>query len=428
MRELNNEERLLDFIAFILSDYSELLDNVNYFFCENFSKEVLSKYDKNKESNIYKFYLKETIGFDSISKILKQYDLFNYTEQNKIDLINYLNNNYRHGYPDDVDEEGFAYGGRYKINLDFNQFELYLDDYFSLSKINKSIFISYFKYLLFEIKDSIMSYLEKEYNLIKKIHYNSIQINPEIKLDFIEYYKNFYKSNYIKTFNDNFLFFEINKNENDSFNINFKKSLINQVTKIKELEINVIYTRDNIDFKNDLNGFIFDLFLYTFENIPLIKNQSKINKIYDEITKEKSDYINFLKGKGFNNNDINNILNILSNNILADLGFKFLKRYNLKKVEIFRLLYFFYVFDFFKEHKRNDLKKINDFKEVINFQTLNVNSDEEQFRKYFNDIGNNKSKHYPFRNSDETFRLLDGVLEDKHLLKSIPKDNNLNFY
>lgn len=222
MRELNNEERLLDFIAFILSDYSELLDNVNYFFCENFSKEVLSKYDKNKESNIYKFYLKETIGFDSISKILKQYDLFNYTEQNKIDLINYLNNNYRHGYPDDVDEEGFAYGGRYKINLDFNQFELYLDDYFSLSKINKSIFISYFKYLLFEIKDSIMSYLEKEYNLIKKIHYNSIQINPEIKLDFIEYYKNFYKSNYIKTFNDNFLFFEINKNENDSFNINLK--------------------------------------------------------------------------------------------------------------------------------------------------------------------------------------------------------------
>lgn len=426
-RELNTEEKLLDFIAFILADFSELLQGVNYFFWDEYSEEVLKGFNTSKDTNIYKFYLKETIDLDSIKNTFKLNDLFNFSEQNKKDLISFINENYRHGFPDDC-EDGCAYGGNLKIDLDISQFNLYLEDYRSLNEINNSVFISYFKYLLQDFEYSITEYLKKEYNQIKKLHYNSKLIKPEVKLDFIEHHKNIYKSNYIKSFNGNYLFFEINKDENDNFNINFKNSLIKQITKIKELETTIVYTKDYTGFESDLNEFKYELFLFVFENKPLIKNLSVINEIYESILNEKSEFISFLRDKDFNNNDINVILNILSNNSLAELGFKFLKRLSLNQVEIFRLLYFFYVFDFYKEKRSNNLKKIKDFEEVINFQSLNKNINKEQFRKYFNYIAQKNAKHYPFNNSNETLKLLEGILENDKLLKKQPDSKNLKFY
>ncbi|WP_329807184.1 hypothetical protein [Flavobacterium facile] len=429
MRELNNEERLLDFIAFILADYSELLDNVNYFFCENYSKEVLLKYDKNKESNIYKFYLKETIDFEYLNTITNVNYQFNFTELDKVNLIKYINDNYRHGYPDDF-EDGLITGGNLKINIDKEQFDLYLEEYTSLCEINKTVYISYFKYNLIESEDAILNYLRKEHIKIKTVFKNSFQINSELKLEFVNYHKDKYKLRYLESFNDNKFFYIVNKNENDEFVLNFKISLLKQLVNINEINIDMDYSKDDIDYENSLNEIYYNLFLNCFEGKPLSRNEEGNNKIYNSLLDDKKDYIEYLNKKGFTSNDINNILNILSSNSLSELGFKFIKRYNLKKVETFVILYCFYVFDFFNEVRDNRLEKIIDFDEVVKFQSLNVKLDKEQFRKYYKDINNNKGKHYPFSNYEETIKLFtnDDIIYNKSIIKQKPKNQNINFF
>lgn len=430
MRELNTEEKLLDFIAFILADYSELLDDVNYFFSENYppNKKLLANYKKNIESNFYKFFLKENIYIESILKKINISENFNFTDNEKKVIINYINENYIHGYPDDVDEEGHAYGGRYRINLDLDQFNSYFDEYLSLCEITNNVYVSFFKYYLIEFEDSVISSIVNEYNSIKKLFLKKNDIKPDCMLDFIDTHKKRYKLNYLETYHNKNLFFIINKSDNDKFILDLKSSLKLQITKITEQNIEIKYSTDFIKLNDSLNEFYYDLYLNIFENKPINKNYINEDLIYNNILNEKKEYINYLNDKGFENNDVNAILNILSNNSLSEQGFSFLKRYNLKQVEIFHLLYSFYVFDFFKEVKKNELTKIKDFEAVINFQSLKSKLNTQQFRKYFNSLDESDSKHYPFNNYDETFKLFNNILEKTKLLKSKPKSKNFKYF
>ena len=428
LKTLNLQERLIDFMAYILADYPELLNEVNYFFCPRSyikSEEILLKFNKVSETNIYKFYLEQTIDFEEILKSISINVEFDFSEKDVQFLKDYINKNYSWGYPDDY-EDGLLTGGNINIDIDDKQFKKYLFEYKNLIKLNDKVFISYFKYNIIDSNDFIKEFLVAENKKIKKLLLDSYQISSQYKDKFDKYQKEKYIKKYISEFELAKFVFSIYKNEEDNFVNDVNESIILQLRKLNNYETFEFSNQiDSSEIKFSLNEFLLNLFKFHFEKTPLTENFEKLDNDFKDLLKNNEKYLQFLLKKGFEKKDVSNILNLLSNNAYSELGYKSITR-NTSQVEVFHLLWCFYIFDFFEQENKTDFVKAKDFDLVINFQEL-LKVDNNQIKKYYDNIKNNGHNNYPFTTFNTTLKiLLKDFIKDETLLNQVPK-NNLNF-
>jgi hypothetical protein len=370
---MERKDRLLDFVVFILCDYEELLNYGISFFNQPFKTLVSDPFAKTQEPIIedYKVFLKKHM--EPIPEILFQEDLYDddfqiiggFLNRGKESLLlSYLNSNYRHGYPDDIDEEGLPYGGN--LNLDINKEELrnYFDWYLKFKKVNNEVYISYFMQYLQGIEHSAKDFFKKEIERIEKDEMQFNQLSPSLSNEFKNKKQEHYKKRLYKSIKRNELqvqgFIE-NFDSKDVF-ISFEETIINQ------LEILPVNFNDynlgikKINFNRSLSRLSLEYLNYTYFSIK--PEYSKKNKVEIESAKnelfrlksESSSLVNFLNEKGLNNEEINILYNLLNTNKFSVLNIRY-HQFN-RKVNQFHIFYSFYILDFYK----NQLSDIKSFK------------------------------------------------------------------
>ncbi|WP_260142620.1 hypothetical protein [Elizabethkingia anophelis] len=109
---------------------------------------------------------------------------------------------------------------------------------------------------------------------------------------------------------------------------------------------------------------------------------------------KKSRFINYLKNKNFNSDEIRTIVNLLSENKYNQLD---IKHINLSRdIYFFRFCYFFYIFDYFEEIEGKEFNSIASFEDIVKFNPHNKRENKQQYHKNYISINNPDSKDYPF--------------------------------
>jgi|GEM_PF-6282692 len=196
---MTKENRIIDFIAFILLDYEELLSNANYFFWQE-SKHPLQ--DQNEVIPNYMDFLKEYIVTDKIvendTKVRELKSLKNLlTNKELINLIKYLEYNFNWGYPD-ADNDG-VYGGNLSLKLTEEEIKDYFSNYLSYYQINQDAYISYFIAIFNTLDESVHRQLKTETRKIDSILYNKKSLPNNLQSEYVTNRYNSYKN---RLFND----------------------------------------------------------------------------------------------------------------------------------------------------------------------------------------------------------------------------------
>lgn len=442
---------LIDFIMYYFYNQIDSRDVSDFFRLRktqsNYEKEFSTQEDSTKsiqyEPNFeYLYFLNEKINLNEIliakhtqvrtlkkiTELLHENDTSNLI----IFLNNYIANNPNISQKFTVSRES--------LNEEFN-------DYLALREINPTVFISFYSYL---IKYNNTNAIKLGNEFRKKVEltsslsiFSSIDLKKDYFLDLIENVK---KELFLNINNKHIQFHGIIDRDGYFF-IDLKQTLIDSLKIIENKDSKSHnYSKDNLNVEKSIT-YLKLLFLkhYQFakdgENLKSIldiklgelsknkdyylkKIENKKNELeieLDELIKYHEDYKIFLIKKGFNEDEILIIFNLLSQNRYVETGIKYLS--NIKQVDFFRLCYAFYVFDFYIEVKKHLFNSIKSFELIFNF---NVNNDFsldslEQMRKYYLNIDKKTNKHYPFNGYKKIVQdLNDLLLISREKLKSIP--------
>lgn len=426
---MNKKDRIKDFIVFVLCDFSELLNEVTCFF-EQKNKPIDEPFSI--KSNIikdYRDFLNEHLLPlpDGLPKrndnniVAKPQDLFD--KEEKAILLEYLNLNYRHGYPDDVDFEGRAYGGNLELELKKEDLNNYIDYYFRMYETNNKVFVSYFTQTLRDF-DLAGYEFEKEAYHIKKCGVQYENLVPELQEKFKEFKKEHYTKKLYECIDKEVFQTDIVIEDFEllHYYLDFDKTLENQIRILPDN-----FNDYNLDYSYDLKLTISYTLIkyinYIFYGIEPVQNErtviiiKKAQEELDFIKKKNSKLVSFLNNKGFDEREINIIFNLMHLDKFSILNVPYFKA--IKQVSQFHLLYSFHIFDYFNE----DLNTIKDFKNVISSLTPFKQKSAEQFRKYFLNIKSKEThKHYPFKTYHDTLNSIKQKLKiNREKLKQIPE-------
>ncbi|MFC0776567.1 hypothetical protein [Flavobacterium sp. HJSW_4] len=421
LKPLSNESRLIDFIAYILYDYNKYTgyDHILNSFFLPFYKHTEKKTSKITKPNGYEKYLRESLDCKYLVQAISLNGSFEISNEGFKILENYFCTNFSYNSESEVEDYGATPRKKNNLEISISQIKDYLKDYNSLALINDKVFISYYKQIIIAYDDWICVYLRRENRRIKKKYSDSNKINAIHKSEFINYHHRKLIKTYIHEFEFNVYEFVVNMNDDAvDFTVDINKSLIKQLEfllSFNEIEYENMVLRKEI--KTALNEYLIKLFEYHFNKVPFSLTNDLVKTKYSIFYNSKTDYVDFLMKKGFTDMDVKNILNILSNNQFGELGFKFLKRNNLKQIEVFHILYAFYVFDFCDAQ---NFSSARDFDLVINFQCLKEELDNKQFKKYYENIDNKNSRHYPFSQfENSTNLLLEKIISNAGMFKRV---------
>lgn len=358
------------------------------------------------------------IEFKTIENI---HSVFNNSEINRLlDEINYLGNTiYSEKYGKTVLEGG--------VSIDEVLLSDYFDEFLSLKKIDPKIFISYYACLCLYLWDQgeILYF-----NYIRKTRgqFNSPMLGEvSSKFRFVE---NLIQDNEKLFFQHSFNTPQLDGyfDENLKFNTVIYDSVWNYLNTMSEsglLRYSMI---------NGINPYVFKSFqaehsLYgvklKFLNRTLnkkAKDEEDLVLSFQTLKNERKGFISFLSDKNFTNSEIDNILNVLSENRYTELG---LTPFNIDRdIYFFRFCYFFYVFDYFIEKENIKFDTINSFSKITKFNTQNSRQTKQQYLKNYLNISNSYQKDYPFATSRTDIFLTEvesmlGISREK--LKFIPQ-------
>lgn len=407
---MKKEKIILDFIVFILLDFEELISDETHFFDRIGSDDVPFK-DMCFDNNEYEKYILNRIN---VSNIISYKDK-EFTEINNIneilnseeisDIITYLFDNFRYGYPTDF-EDGFSLGGNIKLKISNSEIREYFHKYLSYKTIKNNIYLTYYYSFL---KD-IMYISEKHFELEKKI-IDNLNISKELldgrdKIDFIESKRVYYKERLFNSVEN--LNFQIKGFSDDKgLFIDFEMTLFEllKFTPFKSPN-NINETVEAINYIPNLANLINQYFKLKVlnSNIAELKydtnNQKNLFSDLNQLKEENSDLIEFLISKKFLDSEIDIILNTLSNGKYNDLNIR-----NLNftiQINYFHFCYAFYIFDFFSEKRNIKFTSENSFKEILKFSHSYFNFDKNAYLKYYKNINSDKSdSDYPFKRFDK---------------------------
>jgi len=151
-------------------------------------------------------------------------------------------------------------------------------------------------------------------------------------------------------------------------------------------------------------------------------NGESLSENFTYFFKEKENFVNYLKRKSFTTQEINIVLNLLSENKYNSLNIKSLNTD--RDIYFFRICYFFHVFDYFTEVEGIVFDSIASFDSIIKFNPLNKRENKQQFLKNYTNINNSEHKDYPFTSKKTELFLSEieyslGI--DREKLKPIPE-------
>jgi len=357
---MNKEKIIIDFIVFILLDFEELLSDEIYFFDQTKREDSLLKQIDLIEVE-YEKYLQTRIN---LSDIIVDKEI-EFTQLNKVDeilnskeiynIVAFLNNNYKHGFPDDF-EDGLAFGGNYNLEISTSELIEYFYKYLSYDPLNKNVYITYY----IQFMKNIIYFAEKQFEIDKK-RIDKINVSKELleireKIEFVENKKNYFKEVLFKSVEN--LHFQLKGFADDhGVFIDFEQSL-SEILKFAKTKghnnINdTIKTFDNKNHLANLTNQYFELIVLNANNTELKYDTVKQRELASELLKlkeENTDLIEYLITKKFSDSEIDIILNTLSDGHYNDLNIRNLNF--TQQINYFHFCYAFYIFDFFNE-KRN---------------------------------------------------------------------------
>lgn len=427
---MDKKDRIKDFIVFVLCDFSELIDEVIYFFEQkNKTSYIVDQSSKNAFLiNDYRDYLNKHLlplpnGLPKKNDNIivdKPKDLFD--EDEKAIIVNYINDNFRHGFPD-ADMMGNMSIGSSALDLKKEDLDNYIDFYFKFYETNNNVFISYFYQTLRDF-DLAGYEFEKEAYQLKKCYEEYGYLIPELQEKFKELKKEHYTNKLYKCIDKKVFQTDIviEDFEHLHYYLDFDKTLKNQLRLLPDdfNDYNLDYT---YDLKLTISYTLIKYINYIFYGIEPVQNKrndfiiKKAQEELDVIKKKNSKLISFLNNKGFEKREINIFFNIMHIDKFSILNVPYFKP--LKQVSQFHLLYGFYIFDYLNDN----LNTIKDFKNLISNLTHFKLTSAEQFRKYYLNINSvDTHKHYPFRTYDDTLNSIEQKLKiNREKLKPIPE-------
>ncbi|CAI9678936.1 hypothetical protein [Elizabethkingia anophelis] len=124
------------------------------------------------------------------------------------------------------------------------------------------------------------------------------------------------------------------------------------------------------------------------------EENNDLDKEFSSLVDKKYRFINYLKNKNFNSDEIRTIVNLLSENKYNQLD---IKHINLSRdIYFFRFCYFFFIFDYFEEIEGKEFNSIASFEDIVKFNPHNKRENKQQYHKNYISINNPDSKDYPF--------------------------------
>jgi hypothetical protein len=401
---MNKHERILDFTAFILLDFEELLCGINYFFEQ---KQLIKlQHFISCENNDYQDFLKQ---FIELSEILEENieigDHLNlisdvFTSSELCDLTEYLNTNFTYGYPDDY-EDGLVTGGNCSLGLTISEMRFYFQNYLNLYSRNSNVFISYYYQLLKHLEYPCLLNFGKAKKKIDNINNTKELLPNNLSADYLKYIQDKYKVKIFKHIDRNNIQFQGFADEKGLF-IDINKTLIEYLNHLDTLSKNkIIYSPDVADYKTFISHLTYQY--VEFKLFGIKKNRNNYTDLFEEqlfdeleeLKKTNSNLITFLFKKGFDESEIDVILNVISDNKFNAINIRGLEIS--KQVNFFNFCHLFYILDFFVEQKEIDFKKEKSFDIVLNFDPdSTLNYDKNAFSKYYKFLLKLNSTDNPF--------------------------------
>jgi hypothetical protein len=418
---MNKEKIILDFAVFVLSDVEELCSYITDFFGQAFRQD--SPFDLNFLN--YEDYLrKEIITGDIIespnfkSDLKSINDLLSSAELNN--LKEYLNKNFREGYPDG---EGL-YKGNNTLDLKNSDLVRYFNAYLKYREINQNVFITYFIQLFETLNKSVSDNLKDEVEKIQNIKNTKDLLDFNLSIEYTEnehlkikqkLFKSIKKNNFqFKGIaDDKGLYFDERKTLN---------SYLEFLSKNEIKDFNYPSKLPNID--KSLNYLVYKYYLFVLYG----KQDSTDSKVHNqqielkEFKTANKSIVDYIESKGFNASEIDCFINTIHGGHFNDLEIRYI---NINQVQLFHLFYYFYIFEYFENIEGCSFESENDFEKVLRLQTI-IEYDKHtlnQFYKYYNNQTSHiENRHYPFKTIDKTKNKVVDILKiEEGKLKPIPK-------
>ncbi|HLV15612.1 MAG TPA: hypothetical protein VKY41_10550 [Xanthomarina sp.] len=419
-----NNERILDFISFILLWVGGLNGKPTLFFYQN--RPSIFKKDKNesKESVVidsYLDYLKETIKVEKIfnnkdNQLLELDSLTDLlpSEEQKI-LASYIDENYI------IDEKYHDFN---LVNYSVEDLNRDFKTYRSFYEINQEVLISYLLQEIYFVSRKSFQVFDKEVSKIDRIYELKKLLHYDLSKEYIEYKSKKYKEHLFEVV-DRGMFMLRGFSDNEGIFIDHRKTLVGYLLLLKGKSINYDLKTPNV--KDSYVYLNYEYFNFKL-NGKVIENDNILNNELNELHEELNIFKNkntklfiFLEEKGFSENEIDTIINTFFSGKYTDLGLRYIDTSS--PIIVFHFLFLFYIFDFY-ELDNNNLKSSNDFDKVLECQTL-ISNQGKYFRRYYLNIeANYEHRDYPFRSVEDTIKkIIDELKIEGGKLKSIPEQN-----
>jgi len=416
---LNREELARDFIVFILLQLEEEAE-------ELVTIELISLFDTHYETPFYN----KTINYiDSINSkinltgIITKNEFYNnefpFSNQEIKSLIQYFEDNHFTGYPDGSDGADLLSSSS-AIEFSESDIRNYWNSYSQYQCLNKGVYISYYWQKINYLSKKCKNLLDQELCRIQIFKKSIQRFNQETKDELIKTYIEKHKYELLQDISSpDFKFMGFS--DRKGYFIDFNKSLIEDLKSGNSDSLNYDFSLPNLE--KSVSYLKYQLLIEQLNEVNYLDSENEeLQEDFLKYKEENKDYVSYLKSKSLDNDEINTILNLLSNNKFNSSN---LRHIEIKKpVDSFRFCFLFFVFDYQFESQNNPLIEINDFKFISSFLRTDLKLEPEQIRKYYKNIETgdfDRSSPFP---SDKIIRhLFDNIKIlgiDRGNLKPIP--------
>ncbi|GAB5398984.1 MAG: hypothetical protein Aureis2KO_05690 [Aureisphaera sp.] len=403
---MNKKDILIDFSIYLL------------LFGDEFHNHELQLFHTGEKIEVsYEYYviainkLIDVEGFlwdTDINKPVSKIRTFNeLISEKEIELFQeYINTEFYFGYPDEINEDGFAWGPTYNLNLTLSDINSYFKDYINLRKLNPSQYITYYIQYLNFLASQSNQIMQIAMNEINNVHNNKISTPIETYTKLKDKLESQLLDNLLRC-TQNTLFQVQGGFDDNGFILNYENTL---KTILKAH--NSKYSKINFEIELEQYYALIKYEYYSFKiegkkTNTTIEEEEKLKSQFETLKKDNEKQILYLKRMGFNNTEVNIILNCFSLNQFNSCGIRNIR--NLSQVDYFGLFYFFYRFEFLKEKEGLKFDNERDFDFLPLSKTINKND----YKKYYvhsNDTiisYENPHKRYPFKNAKKLLRQIE---------------------
>ncbi len=429
-QNLSSEERLLDFIAFVLIEYPFIKWYGESYFSQKRMKQFYPDCFQNFKAN-YQHFLKEDLGIviSDLSLSETQSGIATLNLILSMEQANIINKNLKRKFNNfDNEVENRKSIGRFSFDITREELQRYFSDYMQLYKLNPNVWISYYSIQIKHLEKKGQVKLLNYRKEIKEIHSRKRFVDLKLWMQYLAEKKRGLENNLYRSLEE--VDFQLSGffDEKGGF-----------IENDRTLQNYLFYIKNNPNFLPDYSFKSFDvedsiayLKIKLFEEELSITSKNffdspelqKLSAEWGEVEKDWKELTVFLLSKDFDYKEIEFVINTLYNEKFTPLGIRSFKvRHD---VQVFHIWYLFGLFDFYKEVKGQKLISYPDFQIVFDFQDVWEKDEDEnlddlrtrkskQIRRYY--LG----KKNPFSTIGDTIDVMTGKFGIARGKLNIPK-------